>query len=106
MEEMMAGVFGNHELKLPYKTIAELFAHYRAHDPRKTAMVDLDTGSQIDFGELDQMTTDIAAHLKSRGIGNGSRVLLLSDENIEKLLIWFGVWRLGAVICPINIEIN
>ena len=33
-------------------------------------------------------------------------MLLLSDENLEKLLIWLGVWRIGAVVCPINIEIN
>ncbi len=102
----MTGVFGHHQLKLPYRPIADLFAHYRARDPRKTAIVDLDSGSEIDFGGLDQMTTDIAAYLKGRGIGKGSRVLLLSEENLEKLLIWFGVWRLGAVICPINIEIN
>ena len=49
---------------------------------------------------------DIAAYLKSRGISKGSRVLLLSDENLEKLLIWLGVWRIGAVICPFNLEIN
>ena len=39
-------------------------------------------------------------------MGKGSRVLLLSDENLEKLLLWFGVWRIGAVVCPLNIEIN
>ena len=33
-------------------------------------------------------------------------MLLLSDENLEKLLIWLGVWRIGAVICPFNLEIN
>ena len=31
---------------------------------------------------------------------------MLSDEYLEKLLIWFGVWRIGAVMCPFNIEIN
>ena len=36
----------------------------------------------------------------------GSKVLLLADETLEKLLIWLGVWRLGAVICPFNTEIN
>ena len=31
---------------------------------------------------------------------------MLSDECLEKLLIWFGVWRIGAVVCPFNLEIN
>ena len=102
----MAGVFGNHQLAIPYQPIAELFAKYKARDPRKTAIVDLDQGSSISFGELDQITTDIAAFFKSKGIRKGSRILLLSDEHLEKLLIWFGAWRIGAVVCPLNIEIN
>lgn len=103
---MQARVFGNHKLGIPYEPIAELFAKYRARDPNKTAIVDLDGDSWITFGELDQITTDIAADLKRRGLRKGDRVLLLSDECLEKLLIWFGVWRIGAIICPLNIEIN
>lgn len=102
----MVNAFGSHELGIPYQPIAELFAKYKARDPRKTAIVDLDQKSAITFGDLDQITTDIAAFLKSRGIGKGHRVLLLADECLEKLLIWFGAWRIGAVICPLNIEIN
>jgi acyl-CoA synthetase (AMP-forming)/AMP-acid ligase II len=102
----MAGVFGDHQLGIPYQPIAELFANYKARDPDKTAIVDLDEGTSITFGELDQVTTDLAAFLKRKGVTKGSRVLLLSDECLEKLLIWFGAWRIGAVICPLNIEIN
>jgi acyl-CoA synthetase (AMP-forming)/AMP-acid ligase II len=103
---VQAGVFGNHDLGIPYRPIAELFARYRTRDPGKTAIVDLDGDSSITFGELDRLTTDIAADLKRRGLQKGDRVLLLSDECLEKLLIWFGVWRIGAVVCPLNIEIN
>src|SRR6266478_6058153 len=81
----MANVFGNHIPGIPYRPIGELFALYRDRDPAKPA---------------------IARLLKSRGVAKGSRVLLLSDENLEKLLLWFGIWRLGAVVCPLNIEIN
>ncbi len=102
----MTSVFGNHVPEIPYRPIAELFALYRDRDPAKTAIVDLDSGTAITFGELDRLTTDIAGLLKSRGVVKGSRVLLLSDENLEKLLLWFGIWRLGAVVCPLNVEIN
>ena len=102
----MAAVFGDHQLGIPYQPIAELFAAYKARDPHKTAIVDLDEHTSITFGALDQVTTDIAAFLKAKGVRKGSRVLLLSDECLEKLLIWFGAWRIGAVICPLNIEVN
>src|SRR5258708_24919097 len=102
----MTGVFGDHIPGIPYRPIGELFALYRDRDPAKTAIVDLDSGSAVTFGELDRITTEIACLLKSRGVAKGSRVLLLSDENLEKLLLWFGIWRIGAVVCPLNIEIN
>src|SRR5258706_371626 len=102
----MTGAFGDHIPGIPYRPIGELFALYRDRHPAKTAIVDLDSGSAVTFGELDRITTEIACLLKSRGVAKGSRVLLLSDENLEKLLLWFGIWRLGAVVCPLNIEIN
>jgi acyl-coenzyme A synthetase/AMP-(fatty) acid ligase len=102
----MAGAFGNHTLGIPYEPVADLLPKYARRDPGKTAIVDLETGTAIDFGQLDQVATDVASFLKSKGIKKGSRVLVLSDENLEKLLIWFGIWRIGAVICPFNLEIN
>jgi acyl-CoA synthetase (AMP-forming)/AMP-acid ligase II len=102
----MTGVFGDHIPGIPYRPIGELFTLYRDRDPAKTAIVDLDSGSAITFDELDRITAAVARLLKSRGVAKGSRVLLLSDENLEKLLLWFGIWRLGAVVCPLNIEIN
>ena len=40
------------------------------------------------------------------GSARAAACLLLSDENLEKLLLWFGIWRLGAVVSPLNIETN
>src|SRR6266508_6893098 len=102
----MADVFGKHAPKIPYQPIAELLAGYARRDPRKLAIVDLDQGTSISFGALDAAVTDIAATLKRNGVGKGSRVLLLSDETLEKLLVWLATWRLGAVVAPLNIELN
>ncbi len=102
----MSDVFGDHKLAIPYRPLGELLALYRARHPEKTAIVDIDQDASIGFAALEQATTDIALHLKSLGVGRGDRVLLLADERIEKLLLWFGIWRLGAVVCPLNIELN
>lgn len=55
---------------------------------------------------MDQITAAIAADLTRRGIRRGDVVVLLANEVIEKLLLWFGVWRIGAVVCPITVELN
>src|SRR5262245_41398801 len=85
--DSIVDVFGDHQLGIPYQPIAELFAKYKARDPDKVAIVDLDENASITFGALDEITTAIAAFLKSKGVTKGSRVLLLSDECLEKLLI-------------------
>jgi acyl-coenzyme A synthetase/AMP-(fatty) acid ligase len=102
----MTSPFGDHQLKIRYEPVADLLEKYARRDPAKTAIVDLDSGASIDFGRLNQIAVDLAAFLKSRGLKKGTRVLVLSDEHIEKLLIWMGVWRIGAVMCPFNLEIN
>src|SRR5262245_53196891 len=102
----MTGPFGDHQLKIPYEPVADLLAKYARRDPNKTAVVDLETGTSISFGALERAALDIAAYLKSKGLKKGSRVLVLADEYLEKLMIWMGVWRIGAVMCPFNLEIN
>jgi acyl-coenzyme A synthetase/AMP-(fatty) acid ligase len=102
----MTSTFGTHIPEIPYRPVAELLAMYRDRDAGKTAIVDLDAETAISFGELDRITTNIATFLKIHGVAKGDRVLLLSDECLEKLLLWFGIWRIGAVVCPLNIEIN
>jgi acyl-CoA synthetase (AMP-forming)/AMP-acid ligase II len=102
----MADPFGGHSLTLPYSTVGEALAAHAARDPLKLAILDIDQETSITFGELERIVTDIAADLKQRGIKKGDRVVLLADEVLEKLLIWFGCWRIGAVVCPLNVELN
>ena len=78
----MTGVFGNHQLGIPYQPVADLLANYRARDPARPRS-SISTGIAYHFGELDRVTTDIGVDLKHHGLGKGSRVLLLSDENLK-----------------------
>ncbi len=102
----MSNVFGQHELALPFRSTADILTGYAKRDPAKTAIVDLDQGTSITFGSLNQASIDVASDLKRRGVNHGDKVVVLSDEVLEKLVIWFAVWRIGAVICPLNVELN
>ena len=95
-----------HDLALPVEPIAVLLARYRDRHPDKTAIVDLDRGGRIDFAGLHAAANRVANFLGHRGIGRGDRVALLSGESLEKLIVWLGIWRLGAVVCPLNVEMN
>jgi len=94
------------EPDIPFVTIRALLNKYKDRHPDKTAIYDLDQGKGITWGELHDLANRIARFLHKRGIGKGDRVALLSDENLEKLICWMGIWRLGAVVCPTNVEMN
>ena len=95
-----------HDLAIPFESVRSLLDRYKARDPDKTALYDLDQETSITFGELHAEANRIANFLAERGIGKGDKVCVLSDERLEKIILWMGIWRAGAVICPLNVEMN
>ena len=95
-----------HDLALEFESVQSLLRKYRDRDPDKTAIVDLDQGASITFGGLYDEAHRIANYLRERGFRKGARIAVLSDECIEKLIIWLGIWRFGGVVCPLNVEMN
>jgi len=93
-------------LDLPFRSIREVLAGWRAKHPDKIALYDLEQDKPISWAELDDWANRIANLLHRMGIRKGDRIGLLSDESVEKMMIWMGIWRLGAVVCPLNVEIN
>lgn len=87
-----------------YVPVADLLALHRARDPGKAALVDLDRGVTLSFEVLASLVDSVALQLWERGIRKGSRVLLHTDNSIEKLVIWFALWRIGAVVCPLDLS--
>ena len=95
------------KLTLPFESTRSLLTKWRSRDPSKTALVDLDqNGKLITWGELASEADKIAQFLFDRGIKPGDKIAVLSDEYLEKLIIWMGIWRFGAAICPLNVEMN
>jgi acyl-CoA synthetase (AMP-forming)/AMP-acid ligase II len=102
----MPDPFGGHKLAIPFRNVAESLAQFRRRDPRQTAIADLDQNTNIDFEQLDRITSDISSDLRRRGVTRGDTVVLLANEVLEKLLLWFGIWRMGAAVCPITVELH
>ncbi len=95
-----------HDLAIPFECVGTLLRRYRDRDPDKTALVDLDQEKSITFGQMDDAVNRIARRLDAMGVGKGDMVAVLSDERLEKVMLWMGIWRAGAAIMPLNVEMN
>lgn len=88
-----------------YSSVAELLETYRRRDSGKVALVDVDANRRMTFGELAAAVEGIAVQLAGMGMGKGSRVVLLADTGIEKVVAWLAIWRIGAVVCPLDLSL-
>ena len=52
---------------------------------------------QLTFGEAWQQIETIAANLQARGIGHGDRVVIVTENRIESVLLFFGTIRAGGI---------
>jgi long-chain acyl-CoA synthetase len=102
----MVDPFGGHRLAIPFRSVAQSLALFRSRDPQRIAITDIDQKTSITFEQLDPITGAIAADLRQRGVRRGDTVVLLAHEVLEKLLLWLGIWRIGAAVCPIAVELN
>ncbi len=94
------------QLTMPFASVNHLLSDYAMRWPDKLAIVDLEQDKSLSYSQLESIVSTTSAQLQSRGVTRGDKVVLLSDETIEKLVLWLAIWRVGAVVCPLNIEMN
>lgn len=56
---------------------------------------------RLTYAELDALSDRLAASLARGGIKAGDRVLMVLDNGHEAVVSFFGVWKAGAVPCPL-----
>lgn len=59
-------------------------------------------GVTLTFAEFAAHTDHIAGNLAAHGIGKGDRVSVFTLNPKVSALMMFGIWKAGAVYCPIN----
>ena len=90
---------------LSYRPISNLLEEFGKKNPSKVAIVDVDQRQSITFGELAVAVDGIAHQLVKLGVCKGSRIVLLGENSLEKVVLWFGIWRAAAVVCPIDLNL-
>lgn len=74
--------------------------------PDKPALISIDQGSEITWDGLYRACNQVAGALAARGLKANDRVVVLTDNSLENLILYYGVQRFGATFCTVNVEIN
>lgn len=59
---------------------------------------------RLDYAGLRDAALRFARVLRARGVAPGDRVALILHNGIEAAIAWYGTWRAGAVLVPLNAQ--
>ncbi|MEX0366078.1 MAG: class I adenylate-forming enzyme family protein [Ruegeria sp.] len=82
-------------------SVYDLLAHQVATRPDALALEDV-TGARLTYAQLSVAADQIAEVLKTKGITQGDRVMIVSENCAAKVAALFATWKLGAIAVPIN----
>ncbi len=88
------------------ETLVELLDLAVARNPGDTVFV-MPRGSGLDhwtYEELGKASSQVAATLSARGVSSGDRVVTWAANDPWLVAAYFAVWRLGAVIVPLDLR--
>ena len=79
----------------------DLLANQVATRPDAPALEDA-TGARWRYTDLDAAAEALAQTLAARGVGQGDRVMIVSENCAAAVAALFATWRIGAVAVPVN----
>jgi acyl-CoA synthetase (AMP-forming)/AMP-acid ligase II len=90
----------------PYRSVLARLRANAAATPDKQALVSIDQGTELTWRQLYEACNQVAAALAARKVKANDRVVVLTDNSLENLILYFGVQAYGATFCTVNVEIN
>ena len=70
----------------------------------KIFIVSVDQGRSLTFNEINEYSGKVANFLKDKKVPKESKIGLIGKNCIETLILFLGILRYGAIVCPINFE--
>ena len=84
----------------PECTLLDVMSDTVRQRPEHTALIF--KGARMSYARLEQLTNAFGAALVAQGVQKGDRVALLLPNSPQSIIAQLGVWKAGAIACPIN----
>lgn len=72
--------------------------------PQKTALVSHDR-EKLNYLQFEELSNQFANGLAELGIQSGDHVAALSLNCIEELIAFYGIFKAGGVVVPVNVRL-
>ncbi len=89
-----------------YRDVACLIRAHAAAAPGKTFLHAIEEGRALSFAGMHTLAGQFARYFADHGIGRGDRVLVLSENTLDQVALYFATLAYGASYCTINVEVN
>ncbi|RJP65549.1 MAG: acyl-CoA synthetase [Candidatus Abyssobacteria bacterium SURF_17] len=90
------------ELRDDGEIVIHAFEEWAEKRPNKTFFHYGEEDRRITFAEFNRLSNSIAHNLRAMGVQKGDRVSLFLMNPLVTTLAMFGIWKIGAIYCPIN----
>lgn len=74
--------------------------------PDKRFIESIDQNKTITYGQMYRLCNRIGHFFNAKGLKANDRVVLLTENSMENLIIFLGVLAYGATYCPLNMEVT
>lgn len=89
------------DIPISQRTFPHVLADKAARNGTKPFIVFEDR--QVSYAELDTLSNRVANGFAALGVKRGDHVAFLLNNSPEVLLVYFGLFKLGAVVVPLNV---
>ena len=80
---------------------------WNLYSPEKIAIKDGDTNQQYSYGEFYKLALQASFYLKEKyELQPGDRVAVLSTNELEYVILFFALQRIGAILVPVNFRLT
>tara|TARA_B100000686_G_C16799028_1_gene984518 strand:- start:1712 stop:3289 length:1578 start_codon:yes stop_codon:yes gene_type:complete len=91
---------------IKYRSVLELLRKNASDFPEETCLISIEQNNSLTWRDLYKLSNQLSAWLHEKHIGANDRILVLADNSLETLVLYYGVQRHGATFCCVNVEIN
>jgi crotonobetaine/carnitine-CoA ligase len=90
------------DLQTDGEVVVHKFEEFVREHPEKLFFYYGENDRKYSYGEFNELANSVAHSLRSMDVTKGDRVSLFLKNPLVTSLAMFGIWKIGAIYCPIN----